>query len=111
MTEKEMLRISAAMEGEATMLRHGGHGNIKVSKMELMVLVNAAELGALSMFAQLDGEVGERASAELEGFMGTIRRVLGNGDKNGLERLVKSVVAMTRSGRFSRFLLDETTAR
>lgn len=106
--EKWMLSMDASMEGLQTMMRNHG-GMVKVSRMELIVLCNLAEIGLLSMFAELDGAEGEAAAADLEQHLAAVRRAFDKDGQGGLNRLNTNAAALLR-GRFRQYLvgLEET---
>jgi hypothetical protein len=103
--ERKNLALNAHMEGQQVILKSIGT-QVKVSQMELICLVNFAEVGLMSLYSALDGEVGEQAEAELEKHLNAIRKVFSGkgGTVDGLNRLSCSTAALLRSPRFRKYL-------
>lgn len=103
---KKYLRITAQMEGQSVIV--GGIGKkIELSEMEIICLVNLAQLGILSVFAQLDGTNGEEAVEELNDHLDVIRKVFSRGDNgDGLDRLMHSTLALITVGRLAKYVAD-----
>lgn len=109
MDERKMIAMDAAMEGESTIIRNIGR-KVKVSEMELIALCNVARLGCLSAFSALDGEVGERASAEMDCFLTDLQTFFEKDRKgNGVHRIVQSCVAMLGQERFNKYIVASDT--
>jgi hypothetical protein len=105
MTEKDMLRMTAAMEGEQTVLARIGN-KVKLSEMELICLVNFAEVGVLSTFCSMDGEEADLAERELEKHINAIRKEFSRDqDASGLPRLLQSTIAIIQSDRIRKYLV------
>lgn len=100
---KKMLRMTAEMEGLAAIVKGIGE-EISLSQMELICLVNFAEVGVMSMFAEMDGPSGDDAAKRLALHLDRIREEFGKDGRDGLMRLLTSTVAMLRGRRFSRYL-------
>ncbi len=105
MDDRNRVAITAKMEGECVGLKQGT--KVKVSELELLTLCNLAEIGLMSMFAQLEGDTGESARADLERGIDIIRRTFAKDGKSGLASLMKSGAALLRSDRFMRFIARE----
>lgn len=103
MDKKRMLAITAAMEGQQTVLRNIGK-KVKVSQMELICLCTFAEIGIMSVFSELEGEAGEKAAAELDALMDAIRKHFAAHGQDGLNRLMRSTVALLRSPKFHQYI-------
>lgn len=102
--DQKMIAITARMEGEQTVVSAIGK-KVKVSQMELVCLVNFAEIGLMSVFAGLEGAMGDEASADLNKTLQAIRVAFGkNGADDGLSRLSQSAAALLRSEKFSKYL-------
>lgn len=108
MNDREFISMTAAMEGDAVVVANIGQKK-KVSEMELICLVNFAEIGVMSLFAALDGEEGEAAAKELDQHLDAIRRVFAKRGNDGLNRLSQSITAMLRSERFEKYVVTEAT--
>ena len=105
--ERKFIALTARMEGESIVVRNIGK-KIKVSEMELVVLCNFAEIGLLSLFSGLDGEVGDEAYIKMDSLLEEIRKTFANESNNdGLQRLSKSAVAMLLvQKRFRKYILN-----
>jgi hypothetical protein len=98
MEEKRRIAIGAALEGESMSLKNSGK-KTKVSDLELFVLCNLARIGFLSMFSDLDGEIGQRSQEELVDFLTAIQRVF------DVNKLLQSGVALIHAGRFEKWVI------
>jgi hypothetical protein len=105
MNERESIRFTAEMEGNATVVANIGDKK-RISEMELICLVNFAEIGLFSLFASIDGQIGEDAHRDLEQRVDAIRKTFAKGEADGLNRLSTSTAAMLRSERFRRYLVE-----
>jgi hypothetical protein len=102
--KRKLLAMNARMEGEEVVLSGIGD-KIKVSEMELICLVNFAEIGLMSLFANLDGPQGDEAAAELEKHVDGIRREFSKEGSDGLNRLSQSTAALLRGSKFAKYLV------
>lgn len=100
--QKKMLAMAAHMDREQAIARDIGK-TVGISQMELIALVNFAEIGVMSIFSGIEGEEGEDAERELEEHLDAIRREFGRNDDSGLSRLMQTTAALLR-GRFQKYL-------
>ncbi|HEV7298711.1 MAG TPA: hypothetical protein VGN72_05040 [Tepidisphaeraceae bacterium] len=105
MTPKKRMQLAmtAAMEGQQTVVANIG-AKVEVSQMELVCLVNFAEVGLMSLFSALDGEAGAAAEADLERTLDAIRQEFGKDGADGLNRLSQSTAALLRGEKFAQYL-------
>lgn len=103
--ERKMMAIGAHLEGESALARNCGKKH-KISDMELFALCNLAHLGCLSVYSELDGDIGLRAKAERDRFLDTIRSSLTD-DGSGISRLVQCGVAILGQERLGQYVLRE----
>src|SRR5690348_3590031 len=103
LNKRKLLKITAAMEGQEVIVANIGK-KVSLSEMEMICLVNFAEIGLMSIFAALDGKAGEEAEASLNEHMDRIREQFGgeNG-RDGLNQLATSCAAMLRGRRFFQY--------
>ncbi len=102
--KKKFLALNARMEGEAVIVSSIGK-QVRLSEMELICLVNLAEMGVLAVFAQLDGPEGDDAARQMNDLAVAIRRAFSKNDKDdGLVRLMTSTSALIRGERFLKYL-------
>jgi hypothetical protein len=106
--KRKMLAMSAAMEGNAAIVRSIGAPK-KVSEMELIVLCNFARIGLLSVFAELEGKAGDAADRELEQLIEAVRETFArkgcsDGRSDGLMRLSQSCAALLGGERFGKYV-------
>ena len=100
--DKKMARMTAAMGGEEVIVANIGK-KVKLSQMELICLVNFAEVGLMSVFSSLEGKNGEEAEASLDEHIERIRKEFGKDGRDGLNRLATSTAALLR-GKFASYV-------
>jgi len=108
LSERERVRMEAALEGEAAVVRSIG-GHVKVSEMELVVLVNLARLTCLAELAAgpLDPDLAAEAAEMRDECRRTLQRYFHKGSPdNGLQRLMQSCQAMLGSERLGQYVVD-----
>lgn len=108
LSEQEMVRMEAALEGEATVVQGIGR-QVTVSEMELVVLVNLAHLTCLTELAAepLDPDLAAEAAAMRWEYRWTLQRYFRrDAPDNGLHRLMQACQAILRSERIGPFLVD-----
>jgi hypothetical protein len=104
MDERKRIAMTAHMDGLRSIAGRIG-GKQKLSGMELVALCNFAQLGLLAVFSELDGENGEKATADLERLVDGIRRHLGTpGNLDGLERLAACCAAILGGDRLGKYV-------
>ncbi len=103
--EKKMVGLTAHMEGQSVVVKNIGKMK-KVSQMELICLCNFAKIGLFSLFAELEGEVGQEASAALDTLKRLIKDEFGNdGNPDGLDRLGQSTAAILGQDRLGQYVV------
>lgn len=100
---RKRLRMDAEMEGQATIVKNIGK-QVSLSQMELVCLVNFAEIGVMSLFAAIDGPTGEDADRELNAYLDRVREAFSKDGSDGLIRLQTSTCAMLRSPKFHNYI-------
>jgi hypothetical protein len=105
--QRKHVAITAHMEGKSVVARNTGKKH-KVSEFELVTLCNLAEIGMLTVFAGLDGEMGDNAANCAEKQADVIRESMqsADGKRDGLMVLTEACAAILRSDRFSRYILQ-----
>lgn len=91
--KKKLLRMTASMEGEAVIVANIGK-KIELSEMEIICLVNFAEVGVMSVFAAMDGPTGDDAEQSLNAHLDRIRKEF------GITRLSASTCSLLRGKLF-----------
>jgi hypothetical protein len=99
------IALTAAMEGEQVVARNIG-SQVTLSEMELIVLVNFAEIGVLSLFSDLEGGAGKDSKQMLQEHLAAIRAEFTSDRADGLDKLNGTCVALLRSERFMKYLVS-----
>lgn len=105
--DPKYVAMTALMDGERVHVANIGR-KVKVSEMELIILVNLARVGTLTVFANLDGATGEDAQRALDKHIDNIRHAFPS--KDGLHAFVKSATAMLGGERLGKFLAPDPDA-
>jgi len=105
MDERKMIQMTAAMEGQATVIKNLGRKHM-VSEMELICLCNFANLGLLEVFRELEGQTGYKASLEIDQLRESIRRTFATKQNpDGLARLAQSCTAILCEHHLSQWII------
>ena len=103
MDEREMLALTAHMEGESVVVKNIGQ-KVKVSQMELICLCRFAKLGLLEVFSHLEGESGYLAAEAIDQLTEAIRKRFANErNRDGMARLSQSCVAILSEDRLGQY--------
>ena len=102
--EKRAVAMSARMDGDAAVARSLGK-KVEVSEMELVAICSMANLGCLSIFAALDGDVGAAADAEMEATLAAIREHFLKDEGDGLKKAVQACVAILGQERLGQYVI------
>ncbi len=100
----EMVRITAAMEGEAVIMANIGR-KVSVSEGELVALCNFAKLGLWAVLSGLDGPTGDAAELGMATLIEAISEEFGSRGQDGLSKLAGSVAAILGQSRLKHYVI------
>jgi hypothetical protein len=104
MNEREMVAMTARMDGAASVARRIRKEHL-VSDMELIALVNMAQIGLFGICAELLGERGEQAKHEYEQIIATLEVRNVDPGINSLTTIMDCCAAILGQERFQKYLL------
>lgn len=105
MDERQVVAMTAAMEGEAVSMRNIGD-KVELSQMELTLLATFARLGVMSVFGAMPILSAERSIAEWQATTSKLYELFSQGgQRDGLRTFVQSAVAVLKSERVEPYVI------